>query len=112
MGQAETTQERKAAESTLAAVLSKRAAVDEKFTNIATVAMNGDKEKAQAMVDGVVENLNVDCHAQSLEIVVNRCGPFNDYSMRHSRLFANLCGAVPETQIEAAVKQVCADAVV
>jgi hypothetical protein len=112
LNRAETTQERKAAEAALAAVLAERAAVDEKFTNIATVAMNGDKEKAQAMVDGSVESLNVDCHAESLEIVVNRCGSFNDYSMRHSRLFANLCESLAVAQIETAVKQVCGGEVV
>merc|ERR1712100_580153 len=110
--QAETIQERRAAEKALAAVLSKRAAVDEKFTKIAMVATNGDKEKAQAMIDGSVDSLNVDCHAQSLEIAANHCGAFNDYSMRHSRLFANLCEAVAVAQIKAAVKQVCGGEVV
>jgi len=109
---AETIAERRDAEKALASVLAKRAAVDEKFTKIATVAMNGDKEKAQAMIDGSVDSLNVDCHVQSLEIAAKRCGAFNDYSMRHSRLFANLCESVAVAQIETAVKQVCGGEVV
>jgi len=109
---AETIEERRDAEKALAAVLAKRAAVDEKFTKIAMVAVNGDKEKAQAMVDGSVHSLNVDCHARSLEIAANRCGAFNDYSMRHSRLFANLCESMDAAQIESAVKQVCGGEVV
>jgi len=110
--QAETIAERRDAEKALASVLAKRAAVDEKFTKIATVAMNGDKEKAQAMIDGSVDSLNFDCHVQTLEIAAKRCGAFNDYSMRHSRLFANLCESVPVAQIETAVKQVCGGEVV
>merc|ERR1711959_623981 len=101
-----------AAETALAAGLSKRAAVDEKFTKIAMLATNGNKEKAQAMIDGTVASLDVDCHAKSLEITANRCGAFNDYSMRHSRLFANLCKSLAVAQIEAAVKQVCGNEVV
>merc|ERR1711924_357733 len=79
---------------------------------LASVAMNGDKKKAQAMIDGSVDSLNFDCHVQSLEIAAKRCGAFNDYSMRHSRLFANLCESVPVAQIENAVKQVCGGEVV
>merc|ERR1712100_310624 len=109
---AETIEERRDAEKALAAVLAKRAAVDEKFTKIATAAMNGDKEKAQAMIDGSVDSLNVNCHVQSLEIAANRCGAFNDYSMRHSRLFANLCESLAFAQIKTAVKQVCGGEVV
>jgi len=109
---AETIQKRKAAEAALAAVLAKRAAIDKKFMSIATVSMNGDKEKARAMVDGSVESLDADCHVRSLETVVNHCGSFNDYSLRHSRLFANLCKVSPLADIGAAVKQVCAEVVV
>merc|ERR1711959_568642 len=109
---AETIRERRHAEKALAAVLAKRAAVDEKFTKIATVAMHGNREKAQAMIDGSVGSLNVDCHAQSMETAANRCGAFDDYSMRHSRLFANLCESSAVAQIEAAVKQVCGSEVV
>jgi len=109
---ADTIQKRRGAEQKLASVLARRAAVDEKFFKIATVAMNGNKAKAQAMVDGPVESLNVDCHVQSLEITANRCGSFNDYSMRHSRLFANLCDSVAVAQIETAVRQVCGGEVV
>jgi len=107
-----TIEERRDAEKALASVLAKRAAVDEKFAKIATVAMNGDKHKAQAMIDGSVVSLNVDCHVQSLEIAAKRCGAFNDYSMRHSRLFGNLCESVAVAQIETAVKQVCGGEVV
>jgi len=110
--QAETIEERRAAETALAAVLSKRAAVDEKFAKIAMLATNGNKEKAQAMIDGAVASLDVDCHAKSLEIAANRCGAFNDYSMRHSRLFANLCKSLAVAQIDAAVKEVCGGEVV
>merc|ERR1719146_325547 len=102
---AETIEERRDAEKALASVLAKRAAVDEKFAKIATVAMNGDKEKAQAMMDGSHDSLNVDCHVQSLETVAQSCGAFDDYSMRHSRLFANLCESVVTAQIETAVKK-------
>jgi legumain len=109
---AESIEERRDAEKALAAVLAKRATVDEKFTKIAMVAMNGDKQKAQAMIEGSVDFLNVDCHVQSLEIAANRCGAFNDYSMRHSRLFANLCESMAVAPIEAAVKQVCGGEVV
>merc|ERR1712025_1389218 len=110
MQQAVTLQQRREAQTALASVVGERMALDEKFMRIAMLAVNGDRVKAQAMIDGDLEALgNVACHVQALEVVVESCGALDDYTMRYSRLFANLCnvGSLSVDQIEKAVKAVC-----
>jgi len=110
MHRAETMQEKRVSQTGLATVLSKRLAADEKFTRIAMLAMDGDKAKAQEMIDGDLESLgNVECHVRSLQVVTESCGSLDDYTMRYSRLFANLCNmaASPFVTIDKAVKDVC-----
>eukprot|EP00928_Gymnodinium_smaydae_P099192 TRINITY_DN9397_c0_g3_i1.p1 TRINITY_DN9397_c0_g3~~TRINITY_DN9397_c0_g3_i1.p1 ORF type:complete len:531 (+),score=113.40 TRINITY_DN9397_c0_g3_i1:58-1650(+) len=110
MHNAKTLEEKRAAQAALTALLAKRTAADEKFMRIAMAAVGDDKAKAQAMIDGDLHHLeNVDCHVRSLEAVVDHCGPITDYTMRYSRLFANLCSALPVGKVESAVKQVCSD---
>merc|ERR1711953_855534 len=106
--EAATLEEKLARQEALAALLAKRMAIDERFMKIATVAMAGDKAKARAAIYGDLESLeDVECHVQSLEAVVGSCGPMDDYTMRYSRLFANLCKSVKVAQIEVAAKNVC-----
>merc|ERR1711959_289088 len=94
MKRAETIQERRATQTQLTATLSRRQAADDKFMEIAVLAMDGDKSKAQSMIDGLFDSFaNVDCHFRSLQVVAENCGAFDDYTMRYSRLFANLCDA-------------------
>jgi len=94
MKRAETIQQRMAAQTQLTATLSRRQAADDKFMEIAVLAMDGDKSKAQSMIDGLFDSIaNVDCHFRALQIVAENCGAFDDYTMRYSRLFANLCDA-------------------
>jgi len=110
---AETIQERRAAEEALSDLLAQRRAADEKFMRIAMLAMGEDKEKAQAMLDGTSDSLgDVECHVQALKTVVGSCGPFNDYTLQYSRLFVNLCATISATEVEASVKQACADEIV
>lgn len=105
---AETLEERRAAQEALAVLLQSRVAADEKFLAIAMAATKEDKAKAQAMMDGDVESLeNVECHVQSLQAVAQSCGSLNDYTMRYSRLFANLCGTLKADDVRAAVVKVC-----
>jgi legumain len=110
MQQAVTLQQRREAQTALASVVGERMALDEKFMRIAMLAVNGDRVKAQAMIDGDLEALgNVACHVEALEVVVESCGALDDYTMRYSRLFANLCSVanLPNEKIEQAVKAVC-----
>merc|ERR1711981_671235 len=108
MARAESLEEKRAKQAALAALLAKRMASDEKFKHIALVATKWDNEKAEEMINGDVEALEeVDCHAQSLEAVVESCGALNDYTMRYSRLFANLCTTIPLAEIKSAIKEVC-----
>merc|ERR1712070_884224 len=110
MQQAVTLQQRREAQTAVASVVGERMALDEKFMRIAMLAVNGDRVKAQAMIDGDLEALgNVGCHVHALEVVVESCGALDDYTMRYSRLFANLCSVanLPNEKIEQAVRAVC-----
>lgn len=101
--------ERKAAEEKLSALLAKRHAADEKFSAIASAAMKGDAAKAEQMLEGQVEAVtNVSCHQKTLEAAVAHCGAFNDYSLRYSRLFANLCDSgMVEQDVISAIETGC-----
>jgi legumain len=106
----ETLEQRRDAEKQLSALLGTRSALDDTFMRIAMLAMNGDKAKAEAMINGDLEELgNLECHVKALEALVDNCGPFNDYTMRYSRLFANLCNTVasPFVTVDRAIKDVC-----
>jgi legumain len=108
MLQAKTLEEKLAKQEALAALLAKRAAADDRFMSIATAVVGGDKAKARAMIIGELESLgDVECHVQALEVAVNNCGPMDDYTMRYSRLFANLCNSFSKAEIGLAVRQVC-----
>jgi len=107
---AETIQQRRDAETKLAALLGMRRALDAKFISIAMLVVDGDEAKAAAMIDGDLEELgNVACHTKALEVVVENCGPLNDYTMRYSRLFANICNTVASkfVNVDKAIKDVC-----
>jgi legumain len=106
--EAKTLEEKLSKQEALAALLAKRMASDDKFMSIALAAVGGDTAKARAMINGELESLGaVECHVQSLQAVVSNCGPMDDYTMRYSRLFANLCNAFDAAEVELAVKQVC-----
>lgn len=111
---AETAAARKEAEAVLAAILSRRHSTDAKFGAIASIAMKGDVAKAEQMLEGDAGAMeNVACHQAALEATVKNCGPFNDYSMRYSRLFANLCaGSVDQQAIMSAIAKGCGQEVV
>lgn len=117
VNRAKTAEKRKEAEDALAEILARRHAADVMFGAIATVAMKGDKVKAEEMLEGPVETFNAACHQQVLGSVVENCGSFTDYSLRYSRLFANLCdyqrvGYQKIATIVAAVQKVCGSKVV
>jgi len=114
---AKTAAARKEAEGELSAILARRAEADAKFGQIALVA-TGDAAKAQEMLEGngfasraVTEN-GVACHKKALEETVKYCGSLNDYSLRYSRLFANLCHSVEPEAITSAIKAGCGQKVV
>merc|ERR1712125_135823 len=62
---AETATARKEAEGELSAILARRHLADVRFGAIASIAMQGDEEKAQQMLEGDVSALNVECHAKA-----------------------------------------------
>jgi len=108
MQEAHTLKEKLAKQEALVALLAKRTTADQKFMSIAIAATGGDKEKAKSMITGKLESLgNADCHEQSLQAIVKDCGALDDYTMRYSRLFANLCSYLPTKQVEDAVASVC-----
>jgi len=89
---AETAEKRKGAEQELSAILARRHAADKKFSTIASVACETANCLAEEMLEGQVETvIHVDCHKAALQSVEAQCGSFTDYSLRYSRLFANLC---------------------
>ena len=113
VNRAKTAEARKKAENELAAILERRSA-DSKFGEIASIAMKGDAAKAEEMLEGDVAVMEkVVCHKAVLQASVTHCGSFDDYSMRYSRLFANLCSNdVDEQSIVLAIEAACGQAIV
>merc|ERR1712217_459441 len=111
---AKTPVDRKVAEAELSAILAKRHSADVKFNAIASAAMKGDSAKAEEMLEGQVEAVtNLGCHQTALEAAVHHCGPFNDYSLRYSRLFANLCkSGLGDQAVLSAIETGCGAALV
>merc|ERR1712050_37492 len=111
---ARTALERKVAEAELAAILQRRHTADTKFGTIAFAAMKQDAVRAEEMLEGEVGVLeNVACHKAALEEAVRYCGAFDDYSMRYSRLFANLCSAgIDDKTIFSAIESGCSSSIV
>jgi len=111
---AKTAAERKSAEQKLSAILARRHEADEKFGKIAVAACEINNCVAEDMLEGPVDALtNVDCHEAALEMVVDQCGSFTDYSLRYSRLFVNLCNADVDLQtVKTAVGKGCGSSIV
>merc|ERR1719456_742428 len=110
---AETAQKRKEAEQELETVLAKRHAADAKFERIASAACENGRCLTKDVLEGPIETWNMDCHKASLESVVQHCGSFTDYSLRYSRLFANLCEIGMDQQtMQKAIEKGCGKAVV
>merc|ERR1712039_515274 len=114
VNRARTALERKVAEAELAAILKRRYTADTKFGAIAFAAMKQDAARAEDMLEGEVGGLeNVACHKAALEEAVRYCGAFDDYSMRYSRLFANLCSAgIDHKTISSAIESGCSSSIV
>jgi len=105
---AETVQERKLAEEKLATILSRRHAADLMFGAIASTVAHGNETQAQQLLEGEVSYLDTGCHQAMLQSVVQHCGAFTDYSLRYSRLFANLCASgMLEQEFKAAIRISC-----
>merc|ERR1712151_418828 len=103
VNRARTALERKVAEAELAAILERRRTADTKFGAIAFAAMKQDAARAEEMLEGEVGGLEN----------VRYCGAFDDYSMRYSRLFANLCSAgTDDKTISSAIESGCSSAIV
>merc|ERR1712070_755325 len=113
---AKTAAERKEAEEELAAILARRHDADQKFSAIASFAMHGNAAEAEQMLEGDIQPFTdkvVSCHQVALETTVSHCGPFNDYSLRYSRLFANLCAlGMSQSNIGAAIQAGCGKQIV
>jgi len=114
VNRARTALERKVAEAELAAILERRRTADTKFGAIAFAAMKQDAARAEEMLEGEVGGLeNIPCHKAALERAVRYCGAFDDYSMRYSRLFANLCSAgIDHKTISSAIESGCSSSIV
>mmetsp|Transcript_41185 Transcript_41185/g.93109 ORF Transcript_41185/g.93109 Transcript_41185/m.93109 type:complete len:544 (-) Transcript_41185:244-1875(-) len=106
---ATTAEARKKAEAALAVLLASRAEVDAKFQKIADLAAKGDESKAEELLEGQVTDLkNAVCHKESLRAATQACGAFNDYALRYSRLFANMCNVgMGMEEILSAVEEGC-----
>merc|ERR1712232_1223772 len=92
INRAKTASARKAAEQDLAVLLARRRATDKTFGAIATAACHVFDCVEEEVLEGAVEAVtHVSCHQGALEAVVKHCGAFSDYSLRYSRLLANLC---------------------
>jgi legumain len=110
---AETAEKRKDAEQELQAVLAKRHAADVKFAKVASAACEGGRCSEDEVLEGPVETFNAECHKVSMKVAAQHCGTFTDYSLRYSRLFANLCeiGTDPSA-MHKAIEKGCGKAVV
>jgi legumain len=110
---AETAPKRKEAEQELEAILAQRQAADVKFAKIASAACESAHCSPKEMLEGPIETWNMSCHKASLESVVEHCGSFTDYSLRYSRLFANLCEiGMDQRTLQRAIEKGCGKAVV
>jgi len=110
---AETVAKRKEAEQELETVLARRHATDVMFATIASAACETAKCSSEEVLEGPIETWNMACHKASLELVVEHCGSFTDYSLRYSRLFANLCEmGVDHQTVQRAIQKGCGNAVV
>jgi len=110
---AETPEKRKDAEQELEAVLAKRRIADVKFAKVASAACENGRCSAEDMLEGPIETWNMACHKASLETVVQHCASFNDYSLRYSRLFANLCEmGMDQDAMQKAIEKGCGKVVV
>jgi len=110
---AETAPKRKEAEQELEAILAQRQAADAKFAKIASAACESAHCSSKEMLEGPIETWNMSCHKASLESVVEHCGSFTDYSLRYSRLFANLCEiGMEQRTLQRAIEKGCGKAVV
>jgi len=110
---AETAQKRKEAEAELGTILAKRHEADAKFARIASAACESGRCSTKDVLEGPIETWNMACHKASLESVVQHCGSFTDYSLRYSRLFANLCEIGMDQQaIQKAIQKGCGSVVV
>lgn len=111
MIRAKTQQEEVFAQAELEQLMTKRAVQDARFSRIALI-LEPNQQKAEDLLLGPVDRFSlrdVDCHKAALKAVVKSCGPLDDYTMRYSRLFANLCSShISSQSIEFALKQECA----
>ncbi len=78
--------------------------------------MRGDAAEAEQMLEGEVQPLKdeiMSCHQVALETTASLCGPFKGYSLRYSRLFANLCArGIGQSNIGAAIEAGCGKQIV
>jgi legumain len=115
MLRAKTQQEEAVAGAELEELRRKQAAQDARFSQIA-LALEPNQQKAAELLVGSVERFShghLDCHKAALQTVVKNCGPLDDYTMRYSRLFANLCEIGMDQQtVQKAIEKGCGKVVV
>merc|ERR1712176_819281 len=105
---AQTADQRKEAEQELSQILARRHAADVKFAAVAVAAAKGDANKGDELLEGTIDMLNAPCHQELLNLAVEHCGTFDDYSMRYARLFANMCGAgLSKDEMKSAIVSGC-----
>merc|ERR1711881_594858 len=97
----------------LETVLARRHATDVMFATIASSACEMAKCSSEEMLEGPIETWDMACHKASLESAVQHCGSFTDYSLRYSRLLANLCEIGMDQQtMRKAIEKGCGKVVV
>eukprot|EP00932_Pfiesteria_piscicida_P008182 SRR837773.18513.p2 GENE.SRR837773.18513~~SRR837773.18513.p2 ORF type:complete len:275 (+),score=128.59 SRR837773.18513:24-827(+) len=107
MERAKTPEAREAAQRVFEAMLAARRSADERYLQVALLAVKGDEAKARSMLEGeITEIRDVACHRDAVFQAAKACG-MDNYSMRHSRLFVNLCDEVPVAEINDAIQRAC-----
>lgn len=106
MERATTAEQREREMARFEAMLMKRRTADESYALIARMVTK-DEAKAKKMLEEPVEMIkNIDCHYKVVREAARTCG-MDGYSMRHSRLFVNLCDEYAAEEISSSIQGVC-----
>jgi len=84
-----------------------RRQADEGYKAVALLATKGDEAKAERMLEApIAEIKNAACHKQAVMEARRACG-MDNYGMRHSLLFVNLCDEYSIDEISHAIQGAC-----
>ena len=78
------------------AVVDSRVRADRRYLKMAEVAAEStslQSEQLTVATSATVALVDVGCYKWALDAAAKGCGPMDDYSLRYSAIFANLCNA-------------------